>query len=198
MQLKIEGQHIIAAPRDLVWAAMMENGRFTQTASHYQLLESLEDNQFHGILSVQVGPLRGEHRLTTHFSQVDPATGFTIRFDGSGELGTFAGNGRVHLDAHDQNTTLHYKGNITVTGSLAELPTRLLHANINAIIRRTIEGIRLILWPEPQTVGLPPTSNSWPKESRPYLIASLFSVATIITLIFIGKRTIPKKPKSSA
>ncbi|MEJ2750594.1 MAG: hypothetical protein P8183_22220, partial [Anaerolineae bacterium] len=67
---------------------------------------------------------------------------------GHGAKGIFQGNGRVQLEAQDEQTIIHYEGDIVVAGQLAAVSPRLLQANVNAIIRRTLEGIDRLLWPE--------------------------------------------------
>jgi len=195
--MKIEGSQTIAAPRDAVWNAMMESGRFTQAINHYQLLKSLGNHQFRGILNAGVGPLRGRHTVTTRLSHIEPLVGFQLEFEGQGVMGTFAGNGRVRLDAHDQMTTVHYEGDLTVKGRLAELPPRLLQANLNAIIRRTIEGIDILLWPEKHTPGAASPDAAPTSTAQNPLIIGLLALAGALAFVVIGKALFSQKSKSA-
>jgi hypothetical protein len=73
-----------------------------------------------------------------------------------------------------------------VTGQLATLPPRLLLANVNAIIRRTLNGIETILWPETQSgQSDEPLPQPWIKTAVP---AGLLLLAMLFLVRFLNNR----------
>ncbi|MCP4427990.1 MAG: hypothetical protein GY803_26185 [Chloroflexi bacterium] len=188
--MKIKGSQSIAAPRDQVWAVFMESGRLSSAMDHYWLMEPPGENAYRGVLNVELGPLRGSYEGTLTLSQIEPPNGFQIGFDGQNRRGAFRGNGRIRLESHAQTTLIHYDGDIHFDGELANLSPRMLQANVNAVIRRSIEGVRRALWPEKHIAGVPLTRTVYPWESWPRaaIILGLLAVGGLIIALVFGKR----------
>ena len=138
--MKITGSRQIAASTAEV-TTILQNGRqLAQAISELQLNAPLDARQQRVTLSVAVGPLQGQYEFVIVVAQPETAV-FTIQFDGHGAKGTFLGNGRLRLEAQNEYTTIHYAGEIEVAGQLADLSPHLLQANVNAIIRRCLDGV---------------------------------------------------------
>lgn len=178
--MNVSGSRRIAAPVAIVAAVLRDGQRLVQVVPDLRW-----DDQQRVILSVTSGPVRGKYRLAVLCSWPETAV-CQLKFDGQGEACEFHGNGRIHLEAQNQQTIIHFAGDINVTGRLANLPPRLLLANINAIIRRTLDGIETILWPkthlpEPEA----PLPQTWMKTAVP---AGLLLFVTILLVRFFSKR----------
>lgn len=157
--MEFETSHTIAVPRAAVWAALMENGRLSSAMPHLHLLETIDNRRYRGILNIGLGPLGGNYEGEIALSGIEPLDGFRIDFEGRGARGNFRGNGRIHLHPQDQATIIHCEGAVQFEGKLADLPPRMLQANINAIIRRSVEGLQRelgLLTDEPDQI---PTTN---------------------------------------
>lgn len=181
--MKIAGQRHIDAPQTVMESALLDGRRLVQAIPDFRLGIPLDGQQQRGTLTVPVGPMRGQYEGT--FTVTRSATAvWEIAFDGHSAQGIFKGHGRIHLTPHNEQTTLHYEGNVNVTGQLAELPPRLLQANVNAIVRRCLDGLERILRPdkfvtEPESdVSLP----AWLKTAVPagFLFLAVFLLARFI------------------
>lgn len=184
--MKITGKRHIAAPQLLV-ESVLENGRqLTQAISNFELRTPLDGQRQRGTLTVPSGPMRGQYESIFTVTRPSPAI-WEISYDGHSAQGIFQGYGRIHLTTENEQTLLHYEGSIEVTGRLADLPPRLLHANVNAIIRRSLEGIDRILWPEKFVIAPEPDAGSprWLKTAVP---AALAVVGVFLFIRFLNKR----------
>ena len=122
-------------------------------------------------------------------TRIEAPTAVHVSFDGRGEKSAYRGNGRLQLEAQGDNTILHYDGDVAVEGGLAELPPRLLQANLKGIIRRSLQGVDRALWPE----QFPPTPRTrsitlWPAWAGPVLAAGLLALGGLIVARAIGKK----------
>ena len=181
--MKIAGNRTISAPQTIVESVLQNGRRLAQAIPDFQLSTSMDEQRQRGVLTVATGPMRGQYAGT--FLVTRPATAvWEIAFDGHSAQGIFESNGRIQLTTENEQTIIHYDGDITVAGQLANLPSRLLHANINAIIRRCLDGIERVLWPEkfvgePELDAGPPV---WLKTAVPGIIL-LFGTFLLIRLI---------------
>lgn len=183
--MKITGSRIIAAPVAEV-ATILQDGRpFARTVPDFRLNTPLDDQSQRGTLTIVAGPLQGQYEVTFVMAQPETAV-FTCHFDGHGAKGIFHGYGRLHLEDQNNQTIIHYAGEIDVAGQLAELPPRLLQANVNAAIRRILEGIDRSLWPD-KFAPEPPAAapSSWLKTAVP---AGLLLLAALLLSRLIGKK----------
>ena len=179
----IQGRQTIAAPHDQVWAILMENGRLSPSlAPDFWSGQTTGENSYQGVLDIAVGPLRGDYTCQATISDVETPVGFRIDFVGQGQQGKVAGYGRIHLTPHNQNTTIHYKGEIEADDQLAALAPRLLQANINAVIRRACDGVRRALGLEPPLSGTALThhDNQPTLGPRTLIMMGLLLVGTLI------------------
>jgi hypothetical protein len=130
--------------------------------------------------------MRGQYEGA--FTMTRPATAvWEFNFDGHSAQGIFEGHCRIHLTPQNEQTIIQYEIDIEVAGQLANLPPRLLHANINAITRRCLDGIERVLWPEKFVVEseLDNKPLMWLKTAVP---VTLLLLGTILLIRAIGKR----------
>lgn len=183
--MKITGYRHIDAPQKVVESALLDGRRLVQAIPDFRLGVPLDGQQQRGTLTITVGPMRGQYEGT--FTVTRPAAAvWEIAFDGHSAQGIFQGHGRIHLTARNEQTTLHYEGDVDVTGRLAELPPRLLQANVNAIIRRCLDGLERILWPDKFVVE-PESDVSLPAWLKTAVPAGFLFLAVFLLARFIGR-----------
>ncbi|MCB9419706.1 MAG: hypothetical protein H6667_07875 [Ardenticatenaceae bacterium] len=184
--MKIAGNRRIAAPQTVVEAVLQDGQKLAQAVPDFRPGPPLDEQRQRGTLTIAVGPMRGQYEGSFTITRPETAV-WQITFDGHSAQGIFQGNGRIQLTPENEQTIIHYEGNIEVAGQLAGLPPRLLQANINAIVRRCLDSIERVLWPEkfiiaPIEDAAPPM---WCKTAVP---AALMAVAALLLIRFINKR----------
>jgi len=184
--MKIAGNRRIAATQTAVEAVLQDGWRLVQAVPDFWPGPPLDEQHQRGTLTVAVGPMRGQYEGTFTITRPETAV-WEITFDGHSAQGIFQGNGRVQLTPQNEQTIIHYEGDIEVAGQLADLPPRLLQANVNAIIRRCLDGVERALWPENFVIesgqdAVPPV---WWKTAVP---AALVAVSTFLLIRLVSKR----------
>ncbi len=188
--MKFNGSYVISAPRSVVWATLMKDGRLSPILAPEFQLNNADDNQYEGAVHIAVGPLRGVYHGHLTISQMAEPESFLVAFSGGGEPGKLAGNGRVRLESRDQTTILHFAGEVESDGRLSALPPRMVQANINAVVRRAIENVQGVLEPgnqRPETTSPanPVSGQTW---LRAALLAGLLAFGGFLVARAIGKK----------
>lgn len=139
--MKIEGSYPFAAPRDVLWPMLLDPVTLANVMPGCEALETVGENQFHGILKIKVGPVQGKFQGEVALTNVQSPHSYNIIVDGKGAPGFVKGTGSMHLEEDGDMTTLHYSGDAQVGGRLASVGQRLLDTSANAIIRQSLEGL---------------------------------------------------------
>ena len=139
--MKIEGSYPFAAPRDVVWPILLDPEVLANVMPGCEALETVGENQYHGILKIKVGPVQGKFQGDIVLADITSPESCNISVNGKGAPGFVKGSGSLRLEADGDMTTLHYSGDAQVGGRLASVGQRLLDTSANAIIRQSLEGL---------------------------------------------------------
>jgi carbon monoxide dehydrogenase subunit G len=140
--MKIQGSHTFDASREQVWRALLDPAILARTLPGCEKLERVGENDFQGVLSVQVGPVKGQFQGTLQLSDLRPLEGYHMKLDGKGPAGFMSGEGKLSLaDAEDGGSTLlTYDLDAQVGGRLAGVGQRLIESSAKSISRQGLEG----------------------------------------------------------
>jgi uncharacterized protein len=140
--LKIQGEHRFAAPRQEVWAALLDPDVLARTVPGAQSLERTGDHEFKGQLTMKIGPVSGVFQGKVSLENLDPANGYTLKLDGRGAPGFVNGSGAIRLeDDPAGGTILHYDVDAQVGGRIAGVGQRLLDSSAKVITRQALEAL---------------------------------------------------------
>jgi hypothetical protein len=139
--LKLAGEHRFEAPRELVWRALLDPAILARTLPGCERLEQVEENDFRGVLNVQVGPVKGQFQGTLLLSDLKVLESYRMKLDGSGPAGFLRGEGTVALAEAGDGTLLSYDLEAQVGGRMAGVGQRLLDSSARSIARQGLEGL---------------------------------------------------------
>lgn len=213
MAVKLQGQHTFDAPRDEVWAALLDPEVLARTLPGCEKLERTGENRFAGVLNMKVGPVQGQFNGQVELTEVEPPAGYRMKIQGQGAPGFVEGNGTIRLEeAGAATTVLHYDVEAQVGGRIAGVGQRLLDSSAKVITRQAIEGLERQVTArsaasaaaasagEPAAPAPPPEAPSQaefagqfakglaaelvPPERRPWVIGGvLVALAVVVALI---------------
>jgi len=130
--MELQGETVIAAPRERVWAALNDPDVLRRCIEGAEALERVGDNRFEGRLNAKVGPVRASFTGGVDLLNLDPPNAYTISGEGKGGVAGFAkGSADVRLANEPladgrTGTRLAYVARSTVGGKLAQLGSRLI------------------------------------------------------------------------
>lgn len=139
--MKIQGEHLFAARRDLVWEALLDAAVLSATVPGSQGLEQTAENEFQGELKIKVGPVQGVFKGKVELSDLEPPRSYRMKIEGRGAAGFMNGNGTVELSESEGGTLLAYDLDAQVGGRIAGVGQRLMDSTSKVITRQTLEAL---------------------------------------------------------
>lgn len=139
--MKIEGRHKLPAPREQVWAALLDPDVIASTLPGCQELTRVDDHSYKARLKVAVGPVTGEFDGHFSISDLQPPESYKIKISGRGPSGFMDGSGEIQLTADNDETELHYDINAQVGGRVASVGQRLLDSTARVVTRQGLERL---------------------------------------------------------
>jgi carbon monoxide dehydrogenase subunit G len=125
--MEMHGSRQIAAPREVVWAALNDPEVLKASIPGCQELSGSPDDGFEATVKQKVGPVSATFHGRVSLADVVPLTSYTITGEGKGGAAGFAkGSAAVALAEAEGGTLLTYDVTANVGGKLAQLGSRLI------------------------------------------------------------------------
>lgn len=126
--MKMQGEEIIAAPRQLVWDALNDPEVLKQCITGCEEIKKKSPTEFEAKVTARVGPVKASFVGNVKMSKLNPPRSYVISGEGKGGIAGFAkGGATVQLsDTADGNTKLSYDVDAQVGGKLAQIGSRLI------------------------------------------------------------------------
>ena len=128
MAMTMQGEVVLPAGRERVWAALNDPDVLKACIPGVQDLDKTSDTEFRATAKVALGPVKASFKGVVVLSELDPPNGYTISGEGQGGVAGFAKGGAVVRleEAGEQETVLHYEVSSQIGGKLAQLGSRLI------------------------------------------------------------------------
>jgi carbon monoxide dehydrogenase subunit G len=128
MAMTMQGEVVLPAPRETVWAKLNDAETLKACIPGCQSLEKTSDSSFEAAAKVKVGPVGATFKGKVDLVDLDPPNGYRIVGEGQGGIAGFAkGAATVRLsDAEGGGTKLTYDVEANVGGKIAQLGSRLI------------------------------------------------------------------------
>ncbi len=202
--MKLQGSQTLDAPRDVVWAALLDPEVLARTLPGVTRLERAGGDRFEASMNIKVGPVQGKFDGHVELTDLDPAKGYKMALHGQGAPGFVDGHGAITLaDAAGGGTALGYDLDVQVGGRLAGVGQRLLETTAKSLSRQAIESLgrqvaaraatgggEQVAAPAAPTVGALAAGVSRdlaaelvPPSRRPWLIAALLVAVVVLILL---------------
>ena len=127
--MDIQGQYRIAAPREVVWAALNDPEVLKRCIPGCKELDARSATDLAAKVALKIGPISATFSGSVTLEELSPPAGYTIIGQGQGGPAGFAkGRARVELTEIAGETDLTYTAKAEVGGKLATLGGRLIEA----------------------------------------------------------------------
>jgi carbon monoxide dehydrogenase subunit G len=129
MRLEFAGAPEVTAPREEVWARLMDPGFVAASAPGVESVEPIDATHFKVISGLGVGPLKVRFQLDVELSDVVPLERVRMTALGRAPGSTVDTISTVRLESvGDGRTRLHWAATSTVGGTVATLGPRFVEA----------------------------------------------------------------------
>ncbi|QIM52385.1 CoxG family protein [Hydrogenophaga crocea] len=202
--MELNGDILIAAPRDRVWAALNDAAVLARCIPGCEAMEATSDTERTARVAVKVGPVRARFTGHIRLHDVRPGQGCTLQFEGSGgAAGMAKGQSSVALADEDSGTRLRYTAQASVGGKLGQVGGRMIDAAAKQMADQFFAAFQTELAPAPAEAApadaaavepAPAVAASAPNAVAPTLSASAPAPAPAP----ITARPAPAAPSASA
>jgi carbon monoxide dehydrogenase subunit G len=152
--MEMQGSRQIAAPRDVVWAALNDPEVLKAAIPGCETLSGSPSDGFDAVVKQKVGPVSATFRGRVVLSDVVVLESYMISGEGKGGAAGFAkGSAAVRLADAQGGTELTYEVAASVGGKLAQLGSRLIDGFAKKMADSFFENFRLAVEPPPEPVA---------------------------------------------
>ena len=152
--MKIEGSHKIDAPRDRIFAALVDPSVLQKCIPGCEQMEKTDENQYKAKLTAGVGPVKGVFTATVSLQDIIAPEHYKLVVEGKGQPGFVKGTGELSLKDAGGATEIQYTGDVNVGGLIASVGQRMIQATANMLAGRFFKAL------EAETASTNPASST--------------------------------------
>jgi uncharacterized protein len=152
--LKIQGTHTIDAPRERIFAALIDPAILQKCIPGCEQMEKTAENQYKAKLTAGVGPVKGIFTATVSLQDIVAPEHYKIVVEGKGQPGFVKGSGEFNLKDEGGATEIQYTGDVNVGGLIASVGQRMIQATANLLVGRFFKSL------EAETTANNPASST--------------------------------------
>jgi carbon monoxide dehydrogenase subunit G len=139
--MKIAGDYLFAAPRPLVWEALLDPTVLAAVLPGAERLDLTGENEYEGQLKIKVGPVQGDFLGKVRLEDIQPPSSYRMDIDGRGAQGFVKARAVLGLAEEGSGTRLTYDADAQVGGRIASVGQRLIESSARAIVKQSLEGL---------------------------------------------------------
>lgn len=127
--MKFEGTQTIKAPRDTVWAFLMDPHQVGPCMPGFQSVEVIDPQTFKAKVGVGIAAIKASFTMDVRMVDLTPPSQATVKAHGVAPISAVDLNSGMTLsETGDGATTLQWSADVVVSGTLASVGGRLLNA----------------------------------------------------------------------
>ena len=139
--MKIEGTQKIAAPRERIFAALVDPAILQKCIPGCEQMEKTGDNQYKAKLTAGVGPVKGVFTATVSLQDIIAPEHYKLVVEGKGQPGFVKGTGELNLKDAGGASEIQYTGDVNVGGLIASVGQRMIQATANMLAARFFKSL---------------------------------------------------------
>ena len=141
--MHFEGTVQINAPRDRVWAFVIDPNQVGQCGPGVESVDVIDDTHFKASAKVGVGFISARFVVNLEFVDLDAPNAATIKAHGQAPGSAVDADARMQLsDGDDGVTTMDWSADVNIAGTLASVGARLIEGTANKMIGQTFDCIK--------------------------------------------------------
>ena len=126
--MKIAGTHELHAPRERVFAALIDPDVLQRCIPGCESLEKSGDDVYVATMKAGIGPVKGTFKGNVQLQDMRPPEHYRMTVDGKGGPGFVKGSGNFNLAETNGATLITYEGEMQVGGVIAGVGQRMIEA----------------------------------------------------------------------
>jgi carbon monoxide dehydrogenase subunit G len=133
----------IAAPRDRVWAFLVDPDQVGSCGPGVESIEVVDDSHFRARAKVGIGFISARFVVEMTFATLTPPDRAEIKAHGQAPGSAVDATAEMRLSGPAEGpTTMDWNADVTIAGTLASVGARLIEGTANKMIAQTFDCIR--------------------------------------------------------
>jgi carbon monoxide dehydrogenase subunit G len=136
--MQFSGAVDIAAPRDRVWAFVIDPNQVGQCGPGVESIEVIDETHFKATAKVGIGFISARFVVNMEMADLAPPDRAVIKAHGQAPGSAVDATAQMSLsEIADGGTRMDWSADVTISGSLASLGARLIEGTANKMIGQT-------------------------------------------------------------
>jgi len=141
--MKFEGTEEIKAPRERVWAFLIDPNQVGSCGPGVESIEVVDETHFKARAKVGIGFINARFVVDAEFAELQPPDRAVIKAHGQAPGSAVDGTATMTLrDGADGVTVLDWAADVLIGGTLASVGARLIEGTANKMIGQTFTCVR--------------------------------------------------------
>ena len=140
--MKFAGTTDIAAPRDRVWAFVIDPNQVGQCGPGVESIEVIDDTHFKATAKVGIGFISARFVVNMELAEQDAPDRAVIKAHGQAPGSAVDATAVTLSDGDAGGTRMDWNADVTISGSLASLGARLIEGTANKMIGQTFDCMK--------------------------------------------------------
>ena len=141
--MKFAGTVDIAAPRDKVWAFVIDPNQVGQCGPGVESIEVVDDTHFKATAKVGIGFISARFIVNMEMAELTPPDQAVIKAHGQAPGSAVDATAQMTLsDGENGGTRMEWSADVAIAGSLASLGARLIEGTANKMIGQTFDCMK--------------------------------------------------------
>jgi uncharacterized protein len=137
--MKMSGEEIIPAPRDVVWKALNDEKVLKGCIPGCDEITRHSATELTAKVTIKMGPVKAQFSGEVTLSDINPPHGYRIAGKGNGLAGMASGGADVKLEEAPEGTKLSYDVDAQVGGKMAMIGARLIDSTASQLATQFFE-----------------------------------------------------------
>lgn len=139
--MKLHGTHTLDAPREQVWAFLMDPESIAKVMPGCDHLEEIAPDKYQATLKLGIAAVKGTYTGSVQLLDKTPPNRYRMLIDGSGTPGFVKGEATIDLEEQDGKTVLTYDADTQVGGLIANVGQRMIGGVAKLIINQSLKKL---------------------------------------------------------
>ena len=141
--MQFSGSVDIKAPRDKVWAFVIDPNQVGSCGPGVESIEVVDDTHFRAKAKVGIGFISARFNVTMEFAEQEPPDRALIKAHGQAPGSAVDATAEMHLsDGPDGTTVMDWTADVNLSGTLASVGARLIEGTADKMIGQTFDCMK--------------------------------------------------------
>ena len=141
--MQFAGTVDIAAPRDKVWAFVIDPNQVGQCGPGVESIEVIDDTHFKATAKVGIGFINARFVVSMEMAELTPPDKAVIKAHGQAPGSAVDATAHMSLSVGpDGGTTMDWSADVAIAGSLASIGARLIEGTAHKMIGQTFDCMK--------------------------------------------------------